>query len=114
MISNQRAAEIVIAYQLYCNNGLCPSCGKSPSDPYRRADNFGYIIEGCVSVHHSVFDYWENRIDAKNWRRQQLRDMLDNWTQADLEMLDDIGPERYAEIIWGTELLTKLRSLRKT
>jgi hypothetical protein len=95
MISKQRAIEAVIAYQLHCNNGLCPLCGKPPELPYRRYAPNGKVTEGCVSIHHSTTDAWANWAGARHFKRAQAGALLERWTNQELCQLDELGPTLY-------------------
>lgn len=96
MISKSRAIELIADYQIYCNNGNCPLCQNAPLKPYRRYDSNGKVLEGCISIHHGNVDNWDNRPEAKPWKASQRAGMLLNWTQADLEALDDMGPALFS------------------
>ncbi len=99
MISKSRAIELVVSYHIYNHNGNCPSCGQPVSWPYRRGNIKNEVIEGCISVHHSVNDAWSKRPSARAWRRGQAEGLLERWTPTELEQLDELGNEAYSNLV---------------
>jgi hypothetical protein len=53
----------------------CPTCTRGKYDPFRRHDERGKVIMGCIDDYHtghltliSESNNWHNRKDAKRWR----------------------------------------------
>lgn len=60
----------------------CPTCTRSPHNPYRRYDNRGKVLEGCVDACHegklvtpSESARWHSRKEAKDIRRAELKSL---------------------------------------
>ena len=61
----------------YQPDAICNTCVKPADSPYRRYDNNGYVIEGCIDAIHtghlvtpSASSMWHNRPEAKKWRAE--------------------------------------------
>jgi hypothetical protein len=58
---------------------VCNVCVRAVSNPYRRYDERGNVVEGCVSGAHtghliaiSESNRWHNRVEAKQIRRNMV------------------------------------------
>lgn len=62
----------------------CTTCGRDPGSPYRRSDQRGKIIEGCIDDAHTGHIYgtslrWHMRPAAKQLRKEskaRLKEIL--------------------------------------
>lgn len=61
-------------------NKECPTCTRAPGDPFRRHDETGKIIMGCIDAIHtgklpvpSETNFWHMRKEALDIRRRELK-----------------------------------------
>lgn len=59
----------------------CPTCTRTAAGPFRRLDDRGAVVAGCVDATHAGHLYgasleWHNRTQAKQIRKAELTRLL--------------------------------------
>lgn len=76
------------------DGSTCPTCTRSCSNPYRRHDAHGKVIEGCVDACHtgrlvspSESNRWQNSKAAESIRRRELESLTGMYRPSELKKI---------------------------